>query len=201
MYKNNAGVISVLNNYVDSQNPPTNLTIAEAMLVTCATPSLFTPTIITKDFSTFEFTSADLGLSNPVREILAGAHRAFGDELVIPCVLSIGCGDPGVNYSLSHSDRVSRIASLERLAMDSERVAQDIGGQLGKLTLYHRLSVDHDLDIAQHESWKDPKEIVDHTNRYLNRLEVVNAMARCVNALGDRVGFTTLEQLSSCIPT
>src|SRR4051812_13950300 len=129
MYKNNAGIICVLSNYIDSQGPPADLTISEAMLATCATPPLFVPTKLSQDYSSIEYTGADLGLSNPIREIIAAAHRAFGDETVVPCLLSIGCGHPGVNVTPSDPDRSSRIAFLERLSTDSERVAQDIARQ------------------------------------------------------------------------
>jgi hypothetical protein len=73
------------------------LTIFEALLSTCSSPSIFAPTTISKDFATFEYISGDFGLSNPAREIIAEAHRAFGDERAVSCLLSIGCGHPGVN--------------------------------------------------------------------------------------------------------
>ena len=176
-----------------------DLTIYEAMLVTCATPPLFSSTKLSQDFSSIEYIGADLGLSNPVREIIAGAHRAFGDETVVPCLLSVGCGHPGVNITPSAPDKSSRIAFLERLSTDGERVAQDIARQMKKLGLYHRLSVPYGLEASHPGYWKDPEEIVTHTTSYLNDQEVLYGIAQWVDALGDGVGFTTLEQLSACL--
>jgi len=196
MYKNHVGSLCVLRNYATSHEPPVDLTVAEAMLATCSTPPIFTPMTISKDFATFEYVGGDTGLSNPTRETIAEAHHAFGDERNVSCFLSIGCGRPGVNPVPSDSGGNARIEFLERVALDSEKTAHQIGTQMGHLALYHRLSVRCGLEKSQVREWKDPAVIATHTTNYLNDLDVVELVNHCVDTIKHGDGFTTLEQLS-----
>jgi hypothetical protein len=196
MYKNHVGSPCVLRNYVSSHEPPVDLTIAEAMLATCSTPPMFTPITISKDFAMFEYVGGDLGLSNPTREVIAEAHRMFGDETAVSCLLSIGSGHPGVNAVPSDSGATSWIKFLEGMAADSEKTAQDIGSHMSKLSLYYRLSVIYGLERNQAREWKDLESITAHTTAYLNDLGVVELVDRCVDTIKHGEGFTTLEQLS-----
>jgi hypothetical protein len=199
MYKNNVGSLCVLRNYATSQEPPVDLTVAEAMLATCSTPPMFTPMTISKDFATFEYVGGDTGLSNPTRETIVEAHRTFGEERSVCCFLSIGCGHLGVNPVPSDSGGNARVEFLERLALDSEKTAREIGTQMGHLTLYHRLSVHYGLQKNQVREWKDPAIITTHTTNYLNDLDVVELVDRCVDTIKHGDGFTTLEQLSKSL--
>jgi hypothetical protein len=196
MYKNHVGSPCILRNYTTSNEPPVDLTIAEAMLATCSTPPIFTPTIISNDFANFEYIGADIGLSNPTREIIAEAHRAFGDETAVSCLLSVGCGHPGVNAAPSNSGGTSWTEFLEGVAKDSEKTAQDIGAHMSRLSLYHRISVVYGLERDQVREWKTPQSITAHTTAYLNDLGVVELVERCVDTIKHGEGFTTLEQLS-----
>jgi predicted acylesterase/phospholipase RssA len=199
MYKNHVGSPCILRNYSTNHGPPVDLTIAEAMLATCSTPPIFTPTMISKDFATFEYVSADLGLSNPTREIIAEAHRAFGNEKTICCLLSIGCGHSGVNTVPSDSGGTTWTDFVERVVMDSDKTAQEIAAQMSEVALYHRLSVVYGLERDQVREWKDPDIITTHTINYLNDLGVVELLDRCVNMIKHGDGFATLEQLSECM--
>ena len=195
-YKNNVGSTCVLTNYVDNQGPPTNLTIAQAVFATCATPPLFSSIKVEKDFSIFEYVSAELGLSNPLREIVDVAHRTFGNEALVASLLSIGCGQLGVNVSPENSNTTSQLAFLERVAVDTEQAAQEIGRQMGELALYHRFSVNYGLETSNYRSWQDPTDIATQTSHYLGNPEVAEALENCVDTIANGFGFTTLEQLS-----
>jgi hypothetical protein len=201
MYKNHVGVPCVLRNYVASHEPPTNLTIAEAMLATCATPPFFTSTSIEKDFATFEYIGGDFGLSNPTREIIGEAHRTFGDNATIACLLSIGCGHGGIRSSPSDSGVATWIDFLNGVTMDSEKTAREMAIKMKYLTLYHRLSVDYGLAVDQPNVWGDPVVIATHTTTYLSDLEVAERVKSCVDTINHGDGFTTLEQLSRCSAT
>jgi hypothetical protein len=196
MYKNNVGAACVLRNHVIRQDPATNLTLAEAMFATSAIAPMFTPISIGKDFSTFEYVSGDLGLSNPIREIIAGAHHTFGDEATVACLLSLGCGHSGIKSLPGTSDATARIDFLERVAMDSEKVAQEISSQMIQLPIYYRLSVDYGLETLQPRAWIDPKTSTIRTAVYFARLEVTEIMDRCVDAIKTGHGTATLERLS-----
>jgi hypothetical protein len=196
MYKNNVGITCILRNHVIRQEPPTKLTVAEAMLATSATTPIFNPVSIGKDYSTFDYVSGDLGLSNPIREVIAGAHHTFGDEATVACLLSIGCGHSGVKLVPLTSDATARIDFLERVAMDSEKAAQELATQMCQLTLYHRFSVSCGLETAQSRAWLEPETIAAQTTVYLNDLEVEKSVDSCVDAIKTGHGSATLEQLS-----
>jgi hypothetical protein len=199
MYKNHVGSPCMLRNYTNSNEPAVDLTIAKALLATCSTPPIFTPTIISKDFANFEYIGADIGLSNPTREIIAEAHRTFGDYATVSCLLSVGCGHPGVNPVPSDSGATSWIKFLEGVARDSEKTAQDIAVQMSQLSLYHRISVKYGLERNAVQEWKEPGTIATHTTNYLNDLDVVELVVRCVDTIKHGDGFTTLEQLSESV--
>ncbi|KIM20911.1 hypothetical protein M408DRAFT_29983 [Serendipita vermifera MAFF 305830] len=193
--KKNTGSPIILTNYGDPRGPPVKLTIAEAMLATCASPPMFSPVEVTKDFGTVEYISADLGFCNPVRETIEGAHSAFGDETTVICVLSVGCGNLGANIAPGNSQANALITFLKRIALDGERKAQEVASQMEKLPLYHRLSVAYGIEISQDESWKDLEDISAHTRNYLIDEEVARTVNHCITTLKDGIGSTTLEQL------
>jgi hypothetical protein len=195
MYKNHVGIPCILRNYTTRHEPALDLTVAEAMLATCATPPLFTPTRISKDFATFEYVGGDISLSNPTREVIAEAYRVFGEETTVSCLLSIGCGHPGVNPVPDYSSGTWN-EFLKRVATDSEKTAHDIGAQMSQLILYHRLSVRYGLEMNQIRNWNDQETTTTHTKGYLNDLEVVGLVDRCVDTINHGDGFATLEQLS-----
>jgi hypothetical protein len=199
MYRNNVGVTCVLRNYIARHEPPIDITIAEAMLATCSTPPMFTSTSISKDFATFEYVGGDLGLSNPIQEIISEAHRAFGDERTVSSLLSIGCGHPGVKAVPSDPGGTAWTDFVEQVWMDSEKTAKNFATQMNHLTLYHRFSVVYGLERNQAREWRDPESITAHTTAYLNDLSVVEPLDRCVNAIRHSDGFTTLEQLSESV--
>ncbi|KIM23830.1 hypothetical protein M408DRAFT_46864, partial [Serendipita vermifera MAFF 305830] len=193
--RGNIGSPIILTNYVDRQSPPTSFTVAEAMLATCASPPVFSPAKVVKDFSAVEYVAADHGFSNPTRAIIDGAHRFFGGETPIICFLSIGCGHPGVNTVPGNSHISSQVAFLERAATDCERTAQEVASQMRKLTFYHRLSVAYGMEAAEYRLWKEPEDMVAQTRNYLTDEEVAKAMNQCVTTLNDGAGLTTLEYL------
>lgn len=91
--KHHVGSTCTLRNYRIRQEQPLNLTISEALLVTLATPPMFNPTLISKDV---EYIGGDLALSNPIEQVITEACDAFGPEERVACLLSVGCGHPGV---------------------------------------------------------------------------------------------------------
>jgi len=200
MYKDHVGVPCLLRNYVARHEPPTNLTVAEAMLASCATPPLFVPASIGKDYATFGYTGGDLALSNPIREILAEAHRVFEDQATVRCLLSVGCGHPGILRTPNNSDATAAWASFFRqLAMDSEKTAREINVQMSQLTLYHRLSVTSGLEGSQTCSGRCVNAIVALTSSYLNEIEIVDSLSRCAETIKNGDASSTLEQLSRCL--
>ncbi|KIM21669.1 hypothetical protein M408DRAFT_80229, partial [Serendipita vermifera MAFF 305830] len=193
--KKNTGSPVILTNYVDRRGPATTLTISEAMIATCASPPMFSPVKVVKDYSRIEYISADLGLCNPIREIIEGAHSAFGDDATVICALSLGCGNSGVNIFPDSPQATALVTFLKRIALDGERKAQEVASHMEKLALYHRFSVTYGMEISEEESWKKVEDIGAHTHNYMNDGEVAATMDQCITTLKDGIGSTTLEQL------
>jgi hypothetical protein len=194
-YKNNVGPACMLRNFGVRQEEALNLTIAEAMLATLASPPLFTSTSIFKNSSTFEYTGADITLSNPTRQTIAEAYGTFGEEARIACLLNIGCGHPGIIKSPGSSHSIAWIQFLEKIVTDSEQKAEEIKSQMGHLGLYHRFSVTRGLEREKDVSEPESGDAITHTVVYLTGFDVSKKMDICVDSLRLRDGVASLEQL------
>jgi hypothetical protein len=115
-----------------------DVTIAEALVATLATPPLFSYISLFKDAATFEYAGGDLAVINPIREIIAETPGTFGAE--VACILSLGCGHPGVISAPDNARSSSWKSFLERRVKDSETPAQIAAAQMGHLDLYQRFS-------------------------------------------------------------
>jgi hypothetical protein len=195
-YKDHIGSTSILRNFQIREEPPLDMTVHEALLATLATPPLFSPTSVVKDYATFTYIAADLTLSNPIREIIAQAHEAFGPEEHVACLLSIGCGHPGVFSVPEGSSLVAWNNFFRKVIADSEKEAQIADRQMGHLGLYLRFSVNRGLDISSSNSVLTPEEILAHTTSYLVDVSISEEVDRCAELLKLRDGISSLEQLS-----
>jgi hypothetical protein len=186
----------MMRNFQVRQEEALNLTITEAMLATLASPPLFTSTSVFKDASTFEYISADLTLSNPIQQIILEAYGTFGEGARVACLLSLGCGHPGVAVSPEESEWISWNQFLTRLMMESERKAQDIDRQMGHLGLYYRFCVSQGLEQSNEILSPEFEGVITHTVVYLAGDAASNKMTECIDALKLRDGSASLEQLS-----
>ena len=199
-YKRNVGSNCNLRNFSSHQGPALNLTVAEALLATIATPPLFTFTSISNDLTTFEYIGADITMSNPAMELITEAYEAFGSQQSIACLLSVGCGHPGTLTSPDGSDLDKWNQFLARIVNDGEHKAQTIDAQMGHLGLYYRFRVSRGLEQSSHNGL-DTGNIMAHTSAYLADVAVSRKMEACIDSLKLRDGVTLLEQLSQCLHT
>jgi hypothetical protein len=178
------------------QEQVTNLTIAEAILATLATPPLFDSVSISKDAAKFEYIGADLVLSNPARQVIAEAHMTFGSAEQITCIVSVGCGHPGLLSTPQNLKILNWSQFLERLVTDAEREAQSLDSHMGHLGVYHRFCVDKGLEKTEDTTTSDPGNIITHTCAYLADISVSRQLDLCVDSLKLREGIVSLGQLS-----
>lgn len=196
-YKNHIGATFNLRNFNVRQEKVTDLTIAEALLAAVATPPLFEPLSISKNSTTFDYVGSDWIMSNPMQEIIGEARRAFGAEARVACLLSLGCGHPGV-FSFPedlYSSEWNR--TLERVTVDAERKAQSLESQLKLLGLHYRFSVTNGLERDTLETKLDPGVIMAHTNVYVDDVQVSRRIDICTESVGMREGVSSLEQMST----
>ncbi|KIM25291.1 hypothetical protein M408DRAFT_26286 [Serendipita vermifera MAFF 305830] len=193
-YKRHAGSTCILRNYSVRKEKPLNLTIAEALVATLATPPLFTSTQIIKDVAIFEYLAADWTLSNPTEEMTAEAHEALGAGQGIACILSLGCGHPGVFMAPKYSSTAAWNGFLENLVMDSERQAQKIDSRMGHQRVYHRFSVINGLEKGNAIESAHYGDIVTHTRVYLDDATVSRKLNACVESLQIRDSVQSQKQ-------
>ena len=194
-YKRHVGSICILRNFVVRQEQTIDIPISKALMATLATPPLFDSISVFKDAATFEYVGGDIALANPIRDIIAEARGTFGPGEQVACLLSLGCGDPGVVAIPKDSSLTAWNAFLSRLATDSERIARLAGSQMGHLELYFRLSVNRGLEASSAVNTEKPKDIITQTLAYLDDGSLEEKIERLIELLKLRHGTSSLEQL------
>ncbi|KAH8823412.1 hypothetical protein DL96DRAFT_273047 [Flagelloscypha sp. PMI_526] len=160
----------IFRNYRTRVNPSFDCMLWEAACATTATPDLFIPIVI-GDMNIGEtFVTGELRWNNPTDELTKeGAHVFKGHH--ISCIINIGSGHYG-HISLSHG-----LASLfRRIALDCERVADDMERRFGKTPeVFWRLNVKQGLqDLTVDLSNLDA--LVSHTRSYLQGTRTTRSM-------------------------
>jgi len=199
-YKLHAASICILRNYAVRHEQTLNLTIAEALMATMATPPLFTSTPVYKGSTAFECIGAELTLSNPTQEMIAEAHGTFGADKRVACLLSLGSGHPGIFSTPDKPSVAEWNRFLEGLVMDAERKAQTLEFQMGHLGIYYRFSVGSGLERTNPSTVMGPGGVIIHTQVYIGDAKVSKAMGICTGLLRTRDGVITLGQLSKAHP-
>lgn len=190
----NASSTIMLRNY-PSRDVPVEMTVVEAALTTCATPSLLIPTELDCKGVVQKYVSGAAVLPNPVNEVIEAAHDEFGKETKIACLLSVGAGRDGIASVPMDSSGPNEVEFLRRVLLDGERIAQAFRKRMKNLGLYNRFSVDQGFQGNSCTTWNDVETIATYTQDYLQDATVDNSLGRCMGLLTSRVGLATLEQL------
>jgi hypothetical protein len=192
LHKRHIGHAKMLRNFEAGQEEELNFTIAEAMLVTLASPPLFTPISISK----FEYINGDLKFSNPTLAIVFEAYDTFGEEARVACLMNIGTGRLGFISPPGNSDLGSWNQFLDKVVKDSEQKAEEIDSQIGSLGLYHRFSVTHGLEEETQTNTPTARESIEYTMMYLAEVTASRKLEICADSLRLRDGIASLGQLS-----
>jgi hypothetical protein len=197
----NVGGKVYLRTYPVKSQPSFTITIIDAALATCASPSEFLPVSFGTGYQRQEFIGAGLAASNPVGCVIDEAQRLFGGDSVVASLLSLGSGHPGI-LSLS---RDSGIDALHRLALemilDCEQKAQEIQQQIGQVGVYFRFSVEHGMQRGRFPQAQEFSSMLAQTESYLTNQETEEKLDHLVHNLKATVGVISLNQLSMCIPS
>ncbi|KIM30831.1 hypothetical protein M408DRAFT_271216 [Serendipita vermifera MAFF 305830] len=191
-YKANVGSVRILRNFSVRQEPALNMTIAEALLATLATSPLFSPLSLIKGGATTEYIGGDTTISDPTQNLLDEAYGTFGSEALVACLLSIGCGHPGLIAAESASDVATWYRLTDKLLADGERKAQQLESRMGHLGLYYRFSVTLGLE---RDVTPDIGTTLAHTEVYLADVAISHKLDLCIDALKSQSGIASLEQL------
>ncbi|KIM24302.1 hypothetical protein M408DRAFT_27138 [Serendipita vermifera MAFF 305830] len=194
-YKGHVESTCTLRNFRVRQEQALDLTIAEALLATLPTPPVFEPLCIFKDAVTFDYIGGDLVLSNPIRLVIMEAYGAFGPDRHVACLLSVGCGHPGLSSTPSGSSLDEWNEFLRKITTSCLKDAQTADIQMGHLGLYHRFSVTRGLETAAMDTKISSEEMITQTMAYMDDFDLSDKMERCVELLKLKDGTASLEQL------
>jgi len=190
----NASSMTMLRNYRSRDVSP-DMTIVEAALATCATPWLLDPTEVDYKGVVQKYFSGAAVLPNPVNEVIAAAHDAFGKETKIACLVSIGAGRGSITNVPIRPTKSDEAEFLRRVLLDGERIAHAFRSRMKNVQLYNRFSVEHGLQGGNSTTWSDGQTITTYTQDYIQDTTIDKSIERCVGLLRSRVGLATLEQL------
>lgn len=178
--------------WLAKKNPEYNCTIWEAALATSAAPTFFERIYIGDEGMKEEFIDGGLGCNNPVRCLVEEAAKEFGPNGKVNCIVSIGTGKPMVSGFkapgfLQRAVPSALIHVLKNMATDSEAEALRMEGRFRNCPgLYHRLNVEHGLQMVSLEEWEKLGEVRTHTKAYLNDDTVSREIDAIVDALVGR---------------
>jgi hypothetical protein len=191
LHNRHIGHVRILRNF-DIGQEEMNVTIAEAMLATLASPPLFTLISI----SEVEYISGDLRFSNPTLTIISEAYNVFGEEARVACLMSLGSGHLGFLSPPNDSDLDSWNQFLDKALKDSEQKAEEIETLMGNLALYHRFSVTRGLEERAQTTTPTVRDAIECSTLYLAGVAVSRKLEKCVDLLKLRDGVAFLDQLS-----
>lgn len=190
----NAKTAVCLRTYPVRRQPPSTITVVEAVLATCATQPEFVPVSSGARHKAREYIAAS-GAANPVHEVITEAHLLFGGDTTVISLLSVGTGHPGV-ISLPHGDGESSLYRIMRNMMhDCEQRAQEIEERIGRAGIYSRFSVEQGMQDDLIGQFNDLGWITVQTEDYLGRHEVGKKLDLLAQNLGTESGPVTLDQL------
>lgn len=173
-----------------------NPTIVEAILASMANPSWFDPVTIGSSYLQETLVGGAIGFNNPTREGLEEAKRAFGPEQPVAVIISFGSGQHGIP-SLRSSTKEELDAALEKMAMDCEKVSEEMSQRLTNTSIYYRFSVDKGIEDVKITDWDDSflGMINGRTKDYNSRIS--SSLDMVVDLLLKPGGSMTLEQIST----
>jgi hypothetical protein len=185
-----------LRSYRIRNEQPTNITVVEAILATCATQSMFLPISIGPALSRKELLGGAMGCGNPTRELVFEAYSLFGKDAHVSTILSLGSGRLGAMAAPLTGSKEEWMDVLRDMVKGCEQVAQEMEIQVGHLGVYHRFSVEQGLQRIYGVNLDEIGRLNTQVDSYLDDAQVSRKLDHCVESLRLRQGQVTLEQLS-----
>jgi hypothetical protein len=134
----------VLRSYTVRSQLPSDITLIDAVLATCAAHPDFTPVSCGADHDKREYTAVGLGRINPTRDVVTESLELFGGNSSVALLLSLGAGKSGA-IPVPLDDRVDPQAFMRAMMNDCDERAQEIERQIGGVGVYFRFSVEQGM--------------------------------------------------------
>ncbi|KEP45484.1 calcium-independent phospholipase A2-gamma, partial [Rhizoctonia solani 123E] len=186
----NAGLPVLFRSYTVTTNPGPDCTIREALYATMAHPELFKGIDILESSVPQSFIGGELGCSNPLAHVLAEVNRIY-PGCQVACIISIGAGHARTIQvpSLSRWRRTQDVIVMKEMAVDSERVTEDIAMRFQNISgVYFRFNVDQGMQNMKDGSWERMGAAMQHTRAYMQRTEPNQKLDQAARATMERRG-------------
>ncbi|CUA74730.1 Kinesin light chain 1 [Rhizoctonia solani] len=184
----NASLPVMFRSYAVSTNPGPNCTIREALHATMAHPELFKSIDIIDSSVLQSFVGGELGCSNPLMHVLIEVSRLYPGRQV-GSIISIGAGHTRTIQVPSPSwwSRTQDVLVMKDMAMDSERVAEEMAGRFQDTNnVYFRFNVDQGMQNMKDGSWERLGEATQHAKAYLQKNRTGKSLEEAVHASTER---------------
>jgi hypothetical protein len=168
-----------LRTYPVPTNLPSDITVIDAAIATCASQPGFLPLSYGAWYESQEYIGAGLGANNPVHQVIEEATSYFSHQPTA-VLLSLGSGHPGI-LSLGSNNQTGLYRLMQEMMADSEQEAQNIQRQM-TLTRYFRFSVEQGMQTIDNRA-KGLEWILAQTSGYLSHHDVMNRIDACVAEL------------------
>jgi hypothetical protein len=166
-----------------------NLPIWQVARAIIAYPGLFPPIQAGPVPTSVSYISGEVGWSNPSTEVIREFEAEWKGQ-GISCFTSIGTGHQGVIQVDTSSVSDTLNSALEKMATDSQRVAEEIAHRFKGQHNYFRLNVEHGLQSPGTHKTLKPEDVVVHTKAYLGSVwadisvdRIVDSLLRAVDVL------------------
>lgn len=181
---------AVFRTYRTRSEPPSGITVVDAILATCSTQS-FPPVSFGAHLRRQEYVGWGLGMSNPCRHLISEARSLYGGDSRVALIASFGTGHTIPITAPFDSNRTF----FNLVTADCEQTAQELEVHLGHLGFYFRFQVDRLVQETLNIREDTIGSILTQAQAYLSRQE--RMIDRCVEAVKIGEGLSTLEQIST----
>jgi hypothetical protein len=185
--------------YQHPNNTTLDATVIEAMMATCAFVPYFKPVSIGMSSEQRHHITGPFSCINPAREVMSEAYDSFLDpsSYYVAALVSLGAGHPGIIPAPKAHANNEWVNAIRSVLTDCEQTAGEIWRQLGRLGLYHRLSVLQGLERWWDDKLFDPEFVLAQATACCQKYpEIEEKISNCVKSLQSGLGIATLEQLS-----
>jgi len=90
---------------------------------------------------------------------------------------------------------------MQVMTVDSEILARELDLRLFRNDAYIRFNVDKGMEHVSIDDWSNLGEIANYTDEYISKPSVSRDIDGCLKRIRERIGTTTLWQLSRYIPS
>lgn len=165
-----------LRTYPVHNDLPSDITVVDAALATCASQPEFLPLSFGAWYDVQEYIGTGLGAHNPIYQVVTEARSFFRGERKVSLLLSLGTGHPGI-IALEDKDN-SLYQLMHDMLRNSEQEAQEMQRQMAQ-PKYFRFSVEQGMQKIDSRA-KIIDWIYAQTSAYLSLPDVTTKVDACV---------------------